>query len=355
MNPRYCCVCYAIPPKLRAHLVKRHGAANPAEPAHELLAAKLRSGRLAKPAPHLPDQPDGPSHQWIFDAGHTEHLPGKVVWQEGDSAGADQSVNQVQKNVDITLRFFREVFNRHAIDGHGGRVDSSVHVSKRMGNALWTGHELAFGDGDDFAGGFTGCLDIIAHEFTHGITQHLIPGGLGATKTKAGDDGYPIAELKLVGEPGALNESISDVFGSMVKQWKEDRLAAEADWLVGKGILLGHGNHAVRSLKAPGDKTVTCTEDRQIRHTSEFKEGLDVHDLAGVPSHAFYLAAIALKGKSWETLGPIWYQALQGLHPQSRFDDFARVTLKAAKALHPAGGPHVQALTDAWQAVGVKL
>lgn len=80
---------------------------------------------------------------------------------------------------------------------------------------------MIFGDGDGkFLGNFTNSLDVIAHELGHGVTQYT-------------------ANLNYRGQSGALNESMSDVLGAMVKQYSAEpqETAAEADWLIGEECL----------------------------------------------------------------------------------------------------------------------
>src|SRR5437588_9073473 len=111
---------------------------------------------------------------------------------------------------------------------------ASVHYGKNYDNAFWDGQQMVFGDGDNVIFiGFTGATDVIGHELTHGVT---------------GSE----ANLIYHGQPGALNESISDVFGSMVKQYKLNQKSDEADWLIGAGILAkGIQGKALRSMKQP--------------------------------------------------------------------------------------------------------
>ena len=78
---------------------------------------------------------------------------------------------------------------------------------------------MVFGDGDgEIFLDFTIPVDVIGHELTHGVTQYT-------------------ANLTYFGQPGALNESMSDVFGSLIKQYTLGQTAAEADWLIGAGLL----------------------------------------------------------------------------------------------------------------------
>ena len=147
----------------------------------------------------------------------------------------------------------------------------------------------------DYFPGFTKNIDVIGHELMHGITQHT-------------------AGLEYEFQSGALNESISDVFGSMIKQYyhpKGKQLATDADWLIGEGIFLSTltGAKALRSMKAPGTAydNPKIGKDRQPADMDAYKKLPNtssgdwggVHTNSGIPNHAFYLAATKLGGYSW--------------------------------------------------------
>jgi Zn-dependent metalloprotease len=120
---------------------------------------------------------------------------------------------------------------------------------------------------------------------------------------------------------GALNESISDVFGSMVKQYNGGQnpvTADQADWLIGEGIFYAKvGIQALRSMKAPGTayKNTVIGSDRQPAHMRDYANLPDtdegdnggVHINSGIPNKAFYLAATSIGGYSWDVAGKIWY------------------------------------------------
>ena len=110
------------------------------------------------------------------------------------------------------------VYGRNSIDDEGLPLDATVHYGRRYDNAFWNGQQMVFGDGDgELFNRFTVSLDVIGHELTHGVT---------------GDE----AGLVYLGQSGALNESISDVFGSLVKQYARSQTADKADWLIGAGL-----------------------------------------------------------------------------------------------------------------------
>lgn len=115
------------------------------------------------------------------------------------------------------------------------RLDGIVDYGDGFNNAFWDGQVMVFGDGDqDLFTSFTKSIDVIAHELTHGVTENT-------------------AGLIYHKQPGAINESMSDVFGSMVKQWSLKQDAASADWLIGAEVFTpGLEGDALRSMKAPG-------------------------------------------------------------------------------------------------------
>ena len=75
-----------------------------------------------------------------------------------------------------------------------------------------------------------------------------------------------------------------------------------------------------------------------------------VHINSGIPNRAFYLAATAIGGNSWEGAGRIWYDVLTtaGLPKDVDFQGFAEATIKSAGAVFGAGGTQAQAVQQAW-------
>jgi len=224
---------------------------------------------------------------------------------------------------------------RNSIDGRGMRLDSFVHFGRKFNNAFWDGAEMVYGDGDgELFVGFTDSIDVIAHELTHGVTQFATPGGLDYED-----------------QSGALNESISDVFGSVVKQWTLNQTVTDADWLIGAGILAPSVGKALRSMKEPGNTSVTWEGDDQPASMDRYVVGGDVHTNSGIPNRAFFLAATALGGRSWEKAAPIWYQALPMLQQNATFKDAAVATINAASNLF--GDAERSAVESAWTEVEV--
>jgi len=221
--------------------------------------------------------------------------------------------------------------------------------------------QMVFGDGHDFLGHFTKCIDVICHEMTHAITEHTSP-------------------LDYQGQSGALNEHISDVFGIMCKQMVENVTSDKDDWLIGEGCLMpGVKGVALRSMKAPGTayndaRFVSDTSRRLASVTSSrspLGQGRDpqpdnfkdyeataddnggVHLYSGIPNKAFYLTSIALGGYSFEKPGQIWWQTMKSGRIPSKctFLQFSDVTVETAERLY--GIEAAKAVRDAWAQVGV--
>jgi Zn-dependent metalloprotease len=169
------------------------------------------------------------------------------------------------------------------------------------------------------------------------------------------------ARLAYSQQPGALNESMSDVFGSLVKQYKLQQTAAEADWIIGQGLLTENVNGVgIRSMKAPGtayDDPV-LGKDPQPAHMKDYVNTLSdnggVHINSGIPNHAFYVTSLELGGYVWEKAGQIWYVTLKDkLTANSKFQDCANLTYGVAGELFGAGSVEQQAVQKGWAAVGL--
>ncbi|MEP6789829.1 MAG: M4 family metallopeptidase [Ramlibacter sp.] len=270
-----------------------------------------------------------------------------LLRDEDDPPARDKLADQAYENLGVALQFFSAVFGHNSVDGKGMRLDASVHYGFRFVNAMWTGEQMVVGDGDGKAVlNLAGSLGILAHEFCHGVSQHLVPAGLGVVQVA----GMPPS---LKGEAGALNESFSDVCASMIKQWHAGQDVATADWLLGEDIFAPREGRAVRSLRDPGNTKLTWREDDQIRDYRRYKATDDAHTASGIPNYAFYTAAAQIGGRSWETLGEVWLKGYSKLRARSTFLDAAHATLGVAETLHGKGSKTHDAVKAAWKKVNV--
>jgi Zn-dependent metalloprotease len=289
---------------------------------------------------------EGQKQRTIYTANNAQTLPGDVVRRESDPAGDDVAVNEAYDGLGATYDFYWETFERNSIDDEGLPLNATVHFGQNYDNAFWNGQQMVFGDGDgNLFNRFTISLDVIGHELTHGVTQ---------------DE----AQLNYFLQPGALNESISDVFGSLVKQRALGQNADQADWLIGAGLLAAKVQGvALRSMKAPGtayDDPV-LGKDPQPAHMRDyvhtFQDNGGVHINSGIPNRAFYLVATQLGGHAWEKAGRIWYETLRDsqVRPTTGFLRFARRTVANAQRLYGATSPEQQAVRDGWRQVGIAV
>jgi Zn-dependent metalloprotease len=159
---------------------------------------------------------------------------------------------------------------------------------------------------------------------------------------------------------------MSDVFGSLVKQWSLNQSADEADWLIGAEVFTpGIQADALRSMKAPGKayNNELFGRDPQPDHMSKFVRLPDteegdfggVHINSGIPNRAFYLTATDIGGYAWEAPGHIWYESLKASGVQTQFQDFADTTHAKAGQLYGAGSTEQQAVLAAWREVGIRI
>ena len=286
---------------------------------------------------------DGPNRT-ISDAQNGETLPGEVVRREGDEPTGDPAADEAYNGLGATFALFSEVYGRNSIDGAGLPLDATVHYGVEYDNAFWDGERMVFGDGDgEIFGRFTASLTVIGHELAHGVTQYT-------------------AGLEYQGQSGALNESVSDVFGSLVEQHSLAQSASEASWLIGAGLFTDEvEGTALRSLKAPGtayDDDV-LGKDPQPAHLDDYVETDDdnggVHINSGIPNRAFYLVATALGGNAWERAGQVWYDTINlDLAPDTTFAQFAAATVRAATSRYGGASAEVDAVRTGWSTVGVE-
>jgi Zn-dependent metalloprotease len=309
------------------------------------VSEQLRGRRQAFAAMIMRRPTPASGRRTVYDARHGTELPGRVAREEGGKKSKDTGVNEAYDGAGATYDLYREFFGRDSIDGRGMRLDSTVHYGRKYDNAFWDGEQMVYGDGDgELFNRFTIAVDVIGHELTHGVTQYE-------------------AALDYQGQPGALNESFSDVFGSLVKQSARNETAAKADWLIGAGLLApGVKGKALRSMKAPGtayDDDV-LGKDPQPGHMKDYvrtdEDNGGVHINSGIPNRAFYEAAIRIGGRAWERAGRIWYVALRDkLRARSAFRDVARLTVAAAGELYGKGGREQKAVAAAWRVVGISV
>lgn len=329
--------CPIVPPYLLTQLV-RTGAMAPAVAEATLrMDTELRGRRLSPDSGTAQGETAG---RWtVYDAEQGTSLPGVPLRSEGEPETGDVSADEAARGIAATLDLYRDVYGRDSFDGAGATAMLTVHYGQDYANAFWDGAHLVFGDGDGRVfGRFTAALDVLAHEFSHAVTERT-------------------TGLVYRGQSGALNESMSDVFGACVKQQVLGQDAAAADWLIGDGIFMeGINARALRDMANPGTAydDAQFGTDPQPAHMDDYVNTTDdnggVHINSGIPNRAFVLAALAVGGSTAEGAGRIWYSTLTSgqVRPDSDFVSFAAATVDQA-------GEHADAVRQAWEAVGIVL
>lgn len=285
----------------------------------------------------------------IYDAEFGSALPGKLVRGEGALSTGDIAVDEAYEGSGATYDLFFDLFERNSIDDNGMELVSVVHFLKGYDNAFWNGELMVYGDGDEdlpeasrIFNRFTIAIDIIAHELTHGVTQFE-------------------ANLVYKNQSGALNESFSDVFGSLVKQRVKNQTADQADWLIGEGLFTTKVNaQGIRSMKNPGSayNDPLIGKDPQPGHMNDYVQTTSdnggVHINSGIPNKAFYNVAMSLGGYAWEKAGKIWYITLKDkLTANSDFIEAANATVEVAANLYGKNSTEQKAVQKGWEDVGI--
>jgi Zn-dependent metalloprotease len=303
------------------------------------------------PAAAWPAAADAAKQRIVYNADNTPNLPGRVLRQEGGPPIGDPAADEAYDGAGATYNLYWEIYQRNSVDGNGLRLDSTVHYDKDYQNAFWNGQQMVYGDGDEdlpldqrIFNRFTIAIDVIGHELTHGVTQYT-------------------GNLDYTNQPGALNESFSDVFGSLVKQYKLGRPAQDADWIIGQGLFTPNVKGVgIRSMKAPGtayDDPVLGKDPQPANmkdYVTTVEDGGGVHINSGIPNHAFYLTAMEIGGFAWVKTGKIWYVTLRDkIQPSSNFQDAANLTYATAGELFGANSLEQQAVSKGWAGVGIPI
>jgi Zn-dependent metalloprotease len=337
-----------IPPHMLKNIYANGSAAEKqAAFASVVASAQLRGRRqaLAEASIELAPAQVAAKNRRVYTASNTSNLPGTLVRDEGSAPVSDPAVNEAYDGAGETYDLYWDIYQRNSLDGNGLRLDSTVHYEQQYDNAFWDGQQMVYGDGDgQLFNRFTIAVDVIGHELTHGVTQYT-------------------SNLNYSNQPGALNESFSDIFGSLVKQRHLGQAAADADWLIGQGLFTSRVKGvALRSMKEPGTayndpvlgKDPQPANMSDYVHTSEDNGG--VHINSGIPNHAFYLMAVAVGGFAWEKTGMIWYVAARDkFNNNTDFQGAADLTYQTAGELYGVDSAEQQAVKYGWDGVGVTI
>ena len=288
----------------------------------------------------------------------TGRIDPALVASDADNDWTDGAVVDAHAYAGWTYDYYFKRHGRRGIDGRDLAVRSVTHFVPRsfeFANAFWDpfSNAMFYGDGDREFAAFSGALDVVAHELTHGVTQYTWDG---------------IYE----GESGALNEAFSDVMGTGAEFFHQAAGAGrlQADWFLGEDLTFRFDppRTAVRSMENPAlfcsASLGQCDPDHYSRRYRGRADGGGVHHNSAIANQAFYLLAEGgvnrTSGRRVDGLGAggreraerVFYRGFTAyLTPSATFRDARAATIRAARDLY--GEADAAQVAIAWSAVGV--
>jgi Zn-dependent metalloprotease len=242
-----------------------------------------------------------------------------------------------QWGTEKVYEYYKNLHSRNSYDNMGAIMKAYAHAGS--GNASWSGTATYFGDG--IGSGPLVPLDMVAHEWTHAVTQYS-------------------AKLIYQNESGALNESFSDILGKAIDFSVP---VAQADWLIGSKVY--NGTKAFRSFSNPNKYQQPDTYLGDLWENTFFDNG-GVHYNSGVQNFWFYLLSNGGSGTNDKGLGynipPIGItkaeaiahrNLTQYLVSSSEYIDSRLGSLMATADLYGNPSAEYSAVDAAWDAVGV--
>ena len=258
-------------------------------------------------------------------------------------------------NGSAVANFLRKVVIRNNIDNKGGEMVSTVNCwdrsegvtpARQWKNAYWNGRQMVYGqikfpDGSFYS--VASMLDVVAHEMFHGVTDHT-------------------SRLEYQTQAGALNESYSDIFGSIISNFP--RTIAKWTWEIGVGFD-GPGT-ALRNMSDPTLQDQPRHMKNFVKATPPYTDANDygwVHYNSGIHNYAAYKIMTSRAGGKYlftrRQVAAIFYIALTAhLSRTSQFSDSRRAVVQATRSLFRNKNPEylaqrVKAVEVGFAAAGI--
>ncbi|MCM3737614.1 M4 family metallopeptidase [Bacillus cytotoxicus] len=276
---------------------------------------------------------------YTYDGKNRTTLPG-TLWADTDNifnASRDAAAVDAQYYAGVTYDYYKNTFSRNSYDNAGGTLKSTVHYGSNYNNAFWNGSQMVYGDGDGYTFiSLSGGLDVVGHELTHAVTERS-------------------SNLIYQNESGALNEAISDIFGTLIEYYDN----RNPDWEIGEDIYTpGTAGDALRSMNDP---TKYGDPDHYSKRYTGTSDNGGVHTNSSIINKAAYLLAnggthygVTVNGIGNNKVGAIYYRANTLYFTQSTTFSQARAGLvQAAADLYGANSAEVAAVKQSYDAVGV--
>jgi bacillolysin len=274
---------------------------------------------------------------------------------EYNNANYDNVAGDAHFGAQATYDYWKAVHGRNSYDNAGAKIKSYVHFDDVPGgagyeNAYWDGAEMTYGDGATTFKPLT-ALDVCGHEIGHAVCENT-------------------ANLTYANESGAMNEGLSDIWGASIENYTCANLGlTKSTWDIGEDIMRAGG--ALRSMSNPnlyGQPAMYKGKYWAATTTapSNSNDQGGVHTNSGVLNYWYYLISVGKTGTN--ELGNAYSVTGLGLSAaakitfrmedvymtaSSNYASARTYSIQAATDLYGAGSTQVQAVTNAWYAVGV--
>jgi Zn-dependent metalloprotease len=269
---------------------------------------------------------------------------------EYNNANFDNTAGDAHVGAQATYDYWKTIHGRNSFDNAGAKIKSYVHYGRSYENAYWNGSVMTYGDGAARFRPLTS-LDVCAHEIGHAVCE----------KT---------ANLTYSNESGAMNEGLSDIWGASVEDYAVSTLGftsggpeAKSTWLIGEEI--DKQQVALRSMSDPNSLNQPAYYKGLKWYTGTGDNG-GVHTNSGVLNYWFYLisvgktgtnekgAAFSVAGLGLDAAAKITFR-MESVYmtASSTYAQARTYSIQAATDLYGAGSAQVNAVTNAWYAVGI--
>lgn len=260
--------------------------------------------------------------------------------------GNNQAATDAHFGAEVTYDYYMNIHHRNSIDDAGFALLNYVHYDVNYANAFWDGQRMTYGDGRVSQGFLImTALDVCGHEITHGLTEQT--AGLNGGGT---------------GEPDALNEGFSDIFGTTIEAYARP---SQHDWIIGADITCNTSGVpdglGIRDMSNPAAQGQPDT----YQGTNWDNSG-EPHNNNGPSIFWYYLLcqggsgtndngdAYNVTGLTMNTAQMIAFRGLTNYFtPGTTYADARAYTIQAAEDLYGGCSPEVISTTNAWYAVGV--
>jgi uncharacterized repeat protein (TIGR01451 family) len=261
-----------------------------------------------------------------YDANSTTTLPGTLICNESNPTCTGTAITDAvnaHKYAGDTYDFYFSKHARDSLDGLGMALISTVRYCDGVSpcpltNAFWNGTQMAYG------AGYSAADDVVGHELTHGVTDFT-------------------SNLLSYYQSGAINESLSDVWGEFVDQVNGSGTDTPGvKWLIGEDIPGSPGG--IRNMADPP----AFGDPDRMTSANYFTGSLDnggVHRNTGINNKAAFLMTDGgtFNGKTVVGLGidkvaKIYYEAQVNLLTSgSNYADLYNYLFQACNNLTGSG------------------